>query len=349
MSELSLSASGEENVSPAPLLSIIVPVYNGGEAWLACLKAIAQFKDPSWEWIVVDDGSTDRSAIVAANAGATIFSTEGRRGPGVARNLGAQFATGEYLCFLDADCEIHPQTLAQLVGVLEQHPETDAVFGSYDDAPKAPNFVAQYKNLLHHYTHQTGCEVASTFWAGCGAVKRSTFLALRGFDEVRYPRPSIEDIELGYRLRQAGGSIYLAKQVQVKHHKAWSFKGLLQTDVCDRAIPWTRLLLSYPSGLVDDLNLQLSSRLSAISVYLLLLFLLASFYRFEAIAGALLVAALLLYLNRSVYRFFLQKRGAIFAIKAVGMHWLYYLYSGFALFIGTSLYWGERLKQKIAQ
>jgi glycosyltransferase involved in cell wall biosynthesis len=174
------SSSGEEKVSPAPFFSIIVPVYNGGEAWLICLRAIAQSKHPSWEWIVVDDGSTDGSAIAAARFSATILSTTGRQGPGVARNLGAQLATGEYLCFLDADCEIHPQTFSQMIGVLEQRPEVDAIFGSYDDAPKAPNFVAQYKNLLHHYTHQMGCEMASTFWAGCGVVKRSTFLALGG-------------------------------------------------------------------------------------------------------------------------------------------------------------------------
>jgi hypothetical protein len=50
------------------------------------------------------------------------------------------------------------------------HPEVDAVFGSYDDAPRAPNFIAQYKNLFHHYVHQHGKEEASTFWAGCGTV-----------------------------------------------------------------------------------------------------------------------------------------------------------------------------------
>jgi glycosyltransferase involved in cell wall biosynthesis len=342
-------SSGKEKVSPAPFLSVIVPVYNGGEAWLTCLRAIAQSKPPSWEWIVVDDGSTDGSAIAAARFGATILTTTGRQGPGVARNLGAQLATGEYLCFLDADCEIHPQTFSQMIGVLEQRPEVDAIFGSYDDAPKAPNFVAQYKNLLHHYTHQMGCEMASTFWAGCGVVKRSTFLALGGFDEVRYPRPSIEDIELGYRLRQAGGFIHLAKQVQVKHHKAWSLESLVKTDVCDRAIPWTRLLLSYPSGLTNDLNLQVNSRLSVVAVYLWVLFLFASIYRLETLWGALSMTVLLLSLNWPVYDFFFKKRGLGFAIKAIGMHWLYYIYSGLALIIGTGLHWQQHFRQQIAQ
>jgi GT2 family glycosyltransferase len=131
-----------------------------------------------------------------------------------ARNLGAKVAQGEYLCFIDADCEVHRETLSNIVTTFQEHPDIDALFGSYDDEPKATNFIAQYKNLFHHYVHQNGQEDASTFWAGCGAIKRSLFLELGGFDVNRYRRPSIEDIELGYRIKQTGSKIYLAKNVQ---------------------------------------------------------------------------------------------------------------------------------------
>ena len=73
------------------------------------------------------------------------------------------------------------------------------------DAPAAANFLSQYKNLLHHYVHQHAHTQASTFWTGCGAMRLSTFLALGGFDAAAYRRPSIEDIDLGYRLRRRGG------------------------------------------------------------------------------------------------------------------------------------------------
>ena len=57
--------------------------------------------------------------------------------------------------------------------------------------------VSQYRNLLHHFVHQHGHAEASTFWAGCGAIRRAAFDAVGGFDAARFPRPSIEDIELG--------------------------------------------------------------------------------------------------------------------------------------------------------
>jgi hypothetical protein len=101
--------------------------------------------------------------------------------------------------------------------------------------------------------------------------------------------------------------------------------------------------------LTNDLNLQVNSRLSVIAVYLWVLFLLASIYRLEALWGALSMTVLLLSLNWPVYDFFLQKRGLGFAIKAIGMHWLYYIYSGLALIIGTGLHWQQHFRQQIAQ
>ena len=333
-------------VSAHPFLSIIIPVYNGGDAFAACLKAIDQSSFRDWELIVVNDGSTDNSAAMAKRMEATLLQTEGRLGPGAARNLGAQVAQAEYLCFIDADCEVHPDTLAKLANKLKRCPEVDAVFGSYDDAPQAPNFIAQYKNLFHHYMHQHGKEDASTFWAGCGTVKRSTFLALDGFDVRRYPRPSIEDIDLGYRLRQAGGKIHLAKQVQVKHHKAWRLNSLVKTDVFDRAIPWTQLLLSNQANVINDLNLQTTSRISVVAIYSLLLATLASCLKSEFALLILISTFLLLLLNWDVYRFFYRKRGFTFMVRSVGMHWFYYFYSGFAFVLGSLLHWQNQYQSR---
>jgi len=329
-----------------PFLSIVIPVYNGGAALQECLYAIKSSLHEGWEFIVIDDGSTDRSATVAEEFGATVLQTPRRLGSGAARNLGAQVAKGEYLCFIDADCEVHSDTLKTLSQVLRERPDVDAVFGSYDDAPKAPNFVAQYKNLLHHYVHQGGNEEAFTFWAGCGAIKRSRFLSLNGFDTQRFQRPSIEDIDLGYRIKQAGGRIYLAKQVQVKHHKAWSLTNLIKTDVFDRGIPWTRLLLSKPWGLINDLNLTHSSKISVVATYLLLFFLLASFYKLKNTFLMLFPLTLLLIFNWQVYSFFYKKRGLVFSLRAIFMHWLYYFYSGISLMVGVLLHWQNEIAAK---
>lgn len=330
-------------MNQSPLISIITPVYNGGYPFVCSLLALEQSTFTDWELIVVDDGSTDESAAIARKFGAKVLQTRGREGPGAARNLGAEMAKGDYLCFIDADCEVCQNAIALLAQKLQSEPKIDVLFGSYDDAPKAVNFVAQYKNLMHHYVHQQGNENASTFWAGFGVVRRTLFLQVGGFDLKKYPRPSIEDIELGYRLKQAGANIYLAKDLQVKHHKAWKILGLIKTDVVDRGIPWTKLLLENKTKIINDLNLQTSSRISIIAVYSLIFCLLGSILNSAIIIPVILLAVLLLYLNWDVYRFFYDKRGMIFAIKVVPFHWLYYLYGGLSFGLGTVMYFSENL------
>ncbi|MBV8882825.1 MAG: glycosyltransferase family 2 protein, partial [Chroococcidiopsidaceae cyanobacterium CP_BM_RX_35] len=174
--------------------------------------------------------------------------------------------------------------------------------------------------------------------------KRSTFLNLGGFNACCYQRPSIEDIELGYRIRQAGGKIHLAKQVQIKHHKDWKLTSLIKTDVLDRGIPWTKLLLSNKSGFIDDLNLQVSSRISVGATYILGILILMSFYSIEITVLTVPVLILLLSLNFHVYHFFYVKRGLFFTIRVIPMHWFYYLYSGAAFILGAWQYWQEQLR-----
>ena len=326
-------------MSKSPLISVITPVYNGGYPFICCLLAMFQTKFDNWELIIVDDGSTDRSAEIAQKFDAKLLQTSGREGPGSARNLGAKVAKGEYLCFIDADCEVCHDAIADLAQKLKSHPEIDALFGSYDDAPAANNFIAQYKNLMHHYVHQQGSEDASTFWSGFGVVKRELFLKLNGFDVVRFPRPSIEDIDLGYRLKQAGAKIHLAKELQVKHHKAWKLFSLIKTDVFDRGIPWTMLLLGNKSNRINDLNLQTSSRISTVAAYSLLFSLGMSVLNPIAFLPSLILIPLLLWLNWDVYQFFARKRGFWFALKVVPLHWLYYLYAGLSFALGTLAYW----------
>jgi glycosyltransferase involved in cell wall biosynthesis len=329
-----------------PFISVIIPVYNGGSLFLRCLKALHQSTFTDYELLVVDDGSTDGSDKLARQFGARVFASGGQHGPAAARNVGGRLARGRYLFFVDADCAVHPDTLAHVAELFWAEPQLDALFGSYDDAPDASNFVAQYKNLFHHYVHQRGQGEASTFWTGCGAIRRDRFLALGGFDAQRYRRPAIEDIDLGYRLKQAGGRIRLAKHVQVKHLKAWTLPGLLKTDILDRGIPWTRLILR-DKLFARDLNLQTHNRVSVAAIYGLLLALLVSLWQPQTllIAGAL--AALLLGLNIDLYRFFYYRRGLPFVLGVIPLHWLYYFYNAISFGCGLLLHWQEKLRSDV--
>jgi hypothetical protein len=320
----------------APFYSIIVPVWNGGAAFRACLDALRRSTFSDWELIVVDDGSTDGSDALAGQAGATLLRTSGRVGPSAARNLGAGTARGEFVFFIDADCEVHPETLERAAKALRADPGLDALFGSYDDAPAARTLVSQYKNLQHHFVHQHGSPDAATFWSGCGVMRRTRFLELGGFDVARYPRPSIEDIELGYRLRKAGGRIRLDKDVQVKHHKKWTLSGLVQVDVFDRGIPWTLLMLERPEIIVPDLNLRWQGKASVALAVLLVPLLVASVVDPRLLLAAAAVALLLLMLNLDFYGFFLRKRGLLFTLASVPLHWFYFAYCAVAYAMGQA-------------
>ena len=312
-------------LSSGPSCSVVVPVRDGEATLDRCLRAIAAAGGEAIELIVVDDGSIDASAAIAAKYTTRVLRCEGN-GPATARNRGAAAATRPIVIFVDADCELHDDAIAILAGFLEQNPGYVAAFGSYDDAPPYRGTVSLFKNLSHHHVHQGSREEATTFWSGCGAVRRDAFLAAGGFDE-RYARPQIEDIELGYRLTGAGGRIRLLKRAQAKHLKAWTFRSMVSSDLFDRAIPWSRLLIAR--GTHDDLNLSRGDRLAAVTAWSSVACIAASFVAPVALAGLALLLPLLLFINRDLYRLF-AKLGARFLIAAFALHVLQYLYSSAA-------------------
>lgn len=315
---------------PHPKFSVIVPVFNGGEFLRQCLEAIKASSYQSYELIVVDDRSTDKSAQLAREHGAVVLRLPHRSGPAAARNFGAQKARGEILFFVDADVKIQPETLARAaLDFALRRPDVVAVFGSYDDAPAEKNFLSQYKNLYHHFTHQSGNENASTFWAGCGAIRRRAFHAANGFDAERYSRPCIEDIELGYRLRAAGQKILLNKSLRCKHLKRWTFKSLLRSDIFDRALPWSRLILER-GELANDLNLQMKDRMSTALVGLTILALFFSVFQPAALLLVFMMLPALFLINHRLFRFFSNLKGPRFVAGAFAMQLLYYCYNGAA-------------------
>ena len=289
-------------------LSVIIPVYNGGAYLRACLDHLTKSTFAEYECIVVDDGSTDNSVELARSFSATVVATGGRRGPAHARNLGAKAAKGDVLFFIDSDVCVARDTLARVAAHFNEDPELAALMGSYDDSPKCKDFLSQYKNLMHCFVHQNGQQHASTFWSGCGAIRKHVFLEHSGFDES-YGRPAIEDIELGFRLFRAKQKLLLDPDIQVKHLKAWSFFNLVKTDMMDRGIPWTELILR-DRRLPNDLNLQISQRISVALMFLLVgTAVLGAFF-----LGASLIAPLLALFFLLLIRY--EVEGANFRSKA---------------------------------
>lgn len=331
-----MSARPLAKPSPEPLFTVVVPVHDGGDAFTHCLAALGRSRFQDWEMIVVDDGSGDRSAQMAREAGADVLRTDGPHGPAAARNLGASRARGAWIFFLDSDCAIHPDALERAAGVVaEAGPDLDALFGSYDDDPAAPDAVSRYRNLLHHHVHHRGHAEASTFWAGCGAVRRVAFEAVGGFNARRYSRPSIEDIDLGVRLRARGGRIRLVPEIQAKHLKRWTIGGMVRTDALARAAPWTELALRS-GGFPRDLNTGLRGRLGMAFSIGSMACLAASPWRPGFLALAAIFGALTVTLDFDLFRLLRQRGGISLALAGVPLHFLHHLAAAAGFTIGLA-------------
>lgn len=311
-------------------ISIIMPVYNGTEFIVKSLPPLIamQRRGEIREVIVVDDSSTDETPQLAEQLGARVIPSGGRLGPGAARNVAASLADGDILWFVDADVIIHDDAALYMEEGFTD-PEVVAVFGSYDDTPPAQNFLSQYKNLVHHFYHHRGRREASTFWSGCGAVRKQSFLEVGGFDIEMFKRPSIEDIELGYRLREAGGKIMLFPELQSTHLKVWRFLNLIHTEICCRAIPWSRLMLQQ-TGVVDDLNVSTNERLRAGLAGILFLVLLAALFGWLPWWTVMLMVASVMLVNHKLLSLFYKRKGLLFTLMGIGFHQFYYLYSSAA-------------------
>ena len=310
--------------------AIVMPAYNAAHLLPEVLPAALRAAQGS-DVLVVDPGSTDDTARVAEDLGARVVRLPQQAGPARARNVGVTHVDADVVIFIDSDCIAALDVLDRVRDAFEADPHLVSLTGSYDDAPSEPGFFSQYMNLRHHITHHRADRENATFWAGCGAVRRETFLAIGGFDEVRFPRPQIEDVELGYRMRQ-NGSARLDPALQVKHMKRWTARNLIYTDIVERGVPWTRLMLER-GGVPNDLNLRASQRLAAalspftlLSAVLFPVALLAGAAPVAFVAG--LVLAIALGLQLELVRDFARLRGPWFALKASLFHQVHLSYSG---------------------
>jgi GT2 family glycosyltransferase len=315
--------------------SFIVPFHRDLSMLARCLRAL-EARPPHSEVIIAADDALDDYMPLARQHGARVVDVPGPAGPGTARNAGAAASSGDVLVFVDADVAVSSAGVERMVHVIDTQPKTAAVFGSYDEAPADPGFMSQYKNLSHSFIHHTSATQASTFWAGFGAVRRETFERVGGFDE-RFTRPSVEDIDLGYRLTAAGYTVILDPTVSAAHMKRWTVGSAIVSDVRDRGIPWTQLIWRYGT-LGNDLNLRTEYRLSVLLAYLVLgSVLLAPYDPRSLIAFALAVAGLTA-ANRRYLRFFYAKRGAWFVTKVWVMHLVHNLCNGLSFAVGTVLF-----------
>jgi GT2 family glycosyltransferase len=298
-------------------IAVIIPVFNSSQLLRDTLLAVHSGTRVPDELIVIDDGSSDESAHTAERFGARVVRMPRNVGPGACRNYAALLSQSEILVFLDCDTCVHADTIERMERRLRADASLTAVIGSYDDTPRHPGTCSQYRNLAHCYVHRSANRAALTFWSGCGAVRRAWFFEVDGFDE-RYRKPSIEDIELGYRMSDRGARILLDPEICVTHTKRWTVWSSIVTDILNRGVPWMVLLLER-RRMPDDLNLRRRHRVAAALTGVALVCLALGARSPLWLVPCFFLATLALCMDAGLLGFIYRKRGSRSLVVAASM------------------------------
>lgn len=316
-------------------VSIIIPFHRNLQHLNLSVTAARQSM-PEAEILIAADGAMDDCHPLAAEQRALVIDVEGPSGPATARNRAAARATGDLLIFVDADVVVAADALPRLSGLFDAQPALAGAFGAYDLAPPEPNFMSQFKNLSHARIHEVGAGGASTFWAGLGAMRASVFRSVGGFDE-RFHRPSVEDIDLGYRVSTQGHRLLLDPAIRGRHLKRWTLGSSIVTEVTARGIPWVQLLRRYAPR-SNELNLSAALRASVVVAYVLLLATIGTWFSPWSAGVAVAAVIALIALNFDYYRWFARQRGLLFAVRVVPAHAIHHLCNGLSFVLGVALH-----------
>lgn len=209
-----------------PRVSVVVCSYNGAATLEECLASLVKLDYPNYEIVLVDDGSTDNTPEIAARFPTIRCIRQANRGLSVARNVGAEAATGEIVAYTDSDCVADEHWLHYLVSAMrDQH--VDAIGGPNitpdSDTWRAQCVAASPGNPGHvmiddrRAEHVPGCNMA---------FRRSVLLGIGGFDPQF--RQAGDDVDVCWRLLDVGIQIGYASAAVVWHHRRHTVWGYLR-------------------------------------------------------------------------------------------------------------------------
>jgi GT2 family glycosyltransferase len=320
-----------------PLISVIVPVYNGAATLGGCLEALYASRDVLFEVIVVDDGSTDATRQIAAHYPCRVLVLPQNMGAARAKNAGAAEATGDVLFFTDADVHVRPDTLVCIAEDFGK-PQVVGVVGLLAETCPFANFASQFKNLWMHFTYRRQPRQVGLFFTSAAAIRREVFLKEGGFDS-HYAGASItEDIEFGQRLLSAGYPVIMDQRLTVEHYKRYTAREVLHTDLLRArglAQTWIRNRLS-PDRRTHYASVPWYFGAGILALGLATALGLAALWRGVFLIGAAGAVVLALTLNAPFLAALRRWRGITFLFQSAGFLLLDLYASGLGIALGLA-------------
>ena len=238
-------------MSAFPKVSIIVPVLDREKVIGRCMQSLLELDYPSYEIIVVDNGSSDRTPEIVSGYPVKLI-TELQKGPYAARNTGIQHTSGEMICFIDSDCLAHTDWLKKLVrnftdervagvgGQLQTH-EPETLVEQFEDYAgimvyNLPKGVVQWDR--HKF-------LSGAVYTSNVMFKKETLLEVGGFDPEFL---SGGDFHLCWQIQRMGYRLLFDPEAIVRHVHRSTVQGLMK-QFCKYGIEQPRLLTKQPDGL----------------------------------------------------------------------------------------------------
>jgi glycosyltransferase involved in cell wall biosynthesis len=209
-----------------PFVSVIVCSYNGARTLAACLESLGKLNYPAYEVILVDDGSSDDTAHVAAQFPSVRYIHQANHGLSHARNTGAVAAKGDVFAYTDSDCMVDADWLYYLIGALVSGdyagvggpnitpPAQNWIQACVAAAPGGPSHVLLTDTIAEHIP---GCNMAFYRWA---------FDGVGGFDPEY--RKAGDDVDFCWRIQQAGWVIGFSPTAIVWHYRRFTLRAFLK-------------------------------------------------------------------------------------------------------------------------
>lgn len=333
-------------MSDTPFVSIIVSAYNAEKTIRDCLKPLLKQDYPrdKYELIVVNDGSSDNTGVIAEKFADTVIRHTKRLGRSRARINAMKSARGEIIVNTDSDVILPHNALSKITNYFSEHKEISALTGLLSKEHLNSNFFSQYKNLYMNYIFRKLPErITFLYGSICAMRKEVAHLYELGFDGV-------EDTEFGQRLTGLGKKIAFLKDLRVVHLKKYTFFSFIVNDFL---VPfnWVRIFLIHEgwrelfgrnkTGFAHSPKEQLLSIMVAPTILLLTLLVLLGYGLVPLI---LVLIATWLVLNVRFLAFLAKEKGLYFGILAIFVTFIDNVVMALGIMCGFTVALTRRLK-----